>query len=385
MLPSYPESLRRTFARNLLRHTLRLKRGENVLIETWSGTLPWAVSLDLEARILGARPLLSVKDESSYWRSFPEAPASQFGRIGAHEWAALSAADAYVCLYGPQDALREERLPAAAGRRTESNNHELMRLIQKHGIRCVRWDLGRTSELWARRYAVDLRSWRRELIHAALVDPRAMQRDATWIARRLERGHEATISHANGTHLVLRLAHRRPKVDDGVIDPEDVRAGNMMMIVPTGVVSVTVDELHAEGRLVSNATGVLFARGRETPLSAGRWTFRQGALDGFACAHGGTQLRRALAELHHPPVRVGQLSVGLNPRISSIPLLFDQSRGTITLEIGRNAAMGGRSRGPRLMAYLDLTGGSLRIDGEPIVDRGRIVAASPGRARSTSR
>lgn len=372
MLPSYPESLRRAFARNLLRATLRLKRGENLLIETWSGTLPWAINLDHEARSLGARPLLSVKDEPSYWQSQSDAPLSQFGRLGNHELAALSASDAYVCLYGPADTLREERLPPAVARRVESNNHEMMRVIQKFGIRCVRWDLGRTSEVWARRYGVNLRSWRRELIDATLVDSREMQQDGARIARILARGREVTISHPNGTHLALRLDRRRPKVDDGVIDPEDVKAGNIMMVVPTGVVSVTVDEFHADGDFISNSTGVLFAKGGETPLAAGRWTFRHGSLAKFSCASGGAQLRRALAELGNPPVRPGQLSVGLNRRISSIPLLFDQSRGTITFEMGRNAPMGGRSRGPHLMAYVDLTGADLQVDGSLVVSRGRI-------------
>jgi leucyl aminopeptidase (aminopeptidase T) len=373
MLPAYPEPLRRAFARNVLRHALRLTRGENLLIETWSATLPWATSLDLEARILGARPLVSVKDESSHWRSLSDAPASQLGRIGTHEWAALKASDAYVYLYGPADARREEALPAAAVRRTESNNHELMRVIQKSGVRTVRWDLGRTSELWARRYHVNLQKWRNELIAAALVDPRGMQRDGARIAKRLLRGREATITHDNGTNLVLRLAHRPPKVDDGVFDDKDVGAGNVMMVVPAGVVSATVDEVYAEGRFVANATGVLYVHGKEIPLSSGRWTFRHGALADFACPEGGRQFRRELDALGKPRVRAGQLSIGLNPRISTIPLLFDQSRGTITFMIGRNAQYGGRSRSPHLLAYLDLTGGSLRIDGEPIVDHGRLV------------
>ena len=33
--------------------TLEMKRGENLLVETWSATLEWAESLVLEARILG--------------------------------------------------------------------------------------------------------------------------------------------------------------------------------------------------------------------------------------------------------------------------------------------------------------------------------------------
>jgi leucyl aminopeptidase (aminopeptidase T) len=373
MLPTYAESVRRAFARNVLRNTLRLTRGENLLIETWSATLPWAASLDLEARILGARPLVSVKDEASYWRSVSDAPASQLGRVGNHEWAALSASDAYVYLYGPLDLRREESLPQAALRRAESNNHELMRVIQKYGIRSVRWDLGRTNELWAHRYGIDLRTWRNELVDAALIDPREMRQDGSRIAHRLLHGEEATITHPNGTELTLRLAHRKPKVDDGVIDEEDVKAGNVMMIVPTGVVSVTVSELHAEGRIISNATGVLFTHNEEIPLPAGRWTFRDGSLESFAAGRGGQRLRQELRRLGGPTVRAGQLSVGLNPRISTIPLLFDQGRGTITLEIGRNAQFGGRSRSPHLLAYLDLTGGSLSIDGSPVVERGRLV------------
>lgn len=373
MLPSYPESTRRAFARNVLRNALRLTRGENLLIESWSATLPWAVSLSLEAQALGARPLLSVKDEEAYWRSVREAPENQLGRVGAHEWAALQSSDAYVYLNGPLDAAREEGLPPAALRRAQSNDHELMRVIQKYGIRSVRWDLGRTSPVWARRYGVSLEAWRRELIDAALVDPAGMRRDGARVADRLRRGRELRITHPNGTDLSLRLARRRPRVDDGVIDERDVREGNVMMIVPAGVTSVTVDEARGEGTIVSNASGVLFARSEEIPLPPGRWTFADGWLTELDRGAAGRRLGQSLAALGHPRLRPGQISVGLNPRISTIPLLFDQGRGTITLEIGRNVMLGGRTRTPHLFAYFDLQGGSLSVDDELLVDRGHLV------------
>ncbi len=373
MLPTYSPSKRRAFARCVLRNALRVGRGDNVLIETWSATLPWAVSLTVEARALGARPLLSLKDEAAFWQSLTESPASQIGRVGDHEWAALKASDAYVYLYGPMDAAREEALPPAACRRAESNNHELMRLIQKYGVRTVRWDLGRTSELWAGRYGVDLARWRSELVDATMVDPSRLRGDGARLGERLLRGREVVISHPNGTHLTLRLDRRRPRVDDGVIDDEDVKAGNVIMILPTGVTSVTVSETQGEGTFVSNSTGVLYGREEEKPLPPGRWTLRNGTLTGFEAGAGGRHLRRDLAQMGNPRVRVGQLSVGLNPRISTIPLLFDQERGTITLEIGRNAQFGGRSRSPRLLAYMPLRGGSLEIDGQSVVDQGRLV------------
>ena len=374
MLPEYPEAVRRAFARNLLRNALRLARGEDLLVETWSATLPWAVTLSQEARELGAHPLLSVHDEGAYWRSVAETPSSQLGKVGAHEWAALRASDAFVYLAGPMNVTREEALPPAVARRTEANNHELMRLIQKYAVRSVRWDLGRTHPQWARRYGVDLDAWRNELIDAAIFDPRGMRRDGLRVADRLRRGREVAISHPNGTDLRLRLARRRPRVDDGVIDERDVREGNVMLVVPAGVTSVTVDEGFAEGTFCSNATGVLYVPNEEIPLAPGRWSFRAGRLAELDRGAAGQRLRRALRGLGEPRIPPGQVSVGLNPRISSIPLLFDQERGTITLEIGRNAQLGGRTRTPHLLAFLDLRGGSLTVDGEPLVDRGQLVA-----------
>src|SRR5579872_3744357 len=106
VLPSYPESTRRAFARNVLRNCLLLRRGENLLVETWSGTQSWAESLVLEARILGARPMLLMEDEATYWSCVEEAPASHLGHVGTHEWAALKACDAHVYLWGPYDTIR---------------------------------------------------------------------------------------------------------------------------------------------------------------------------------------------------------------------------------------------------------------------------------------
>lgn len=358
-----------------MRNSLRLARGENLLIETWSATLPWATSLAMEARILGARPLLSLTDEASYWRAVSEAPESQAGRVGGHEWAALKTSDAFVHLHGPMDIVREERLPPAVVRQARSNDHELMRVLQKYGVRSLRWDLGRTSEVWAKRYGVNLQTWRKQLIEATTVDPRSMRRVGVWVADRLRRGREAKLSHANGTELSLRLAGRRPWVDDGMIDEEDVRAGQVVQVVPSGVTNVTVSETEAEGTIVSNSTGVMFSAVRESPLGPGRWTFRGGSVASYRAPIGGAAFRREMRRLGNPPLHPGLLSVGLNPRISTIPLLFDQERGAISFEIGRNAHLGGKSRTPHIQAYLSLRGGTLDIDGEPVVRRGRIVVS----------
>jgi leucyl aminopeptidase (aminopeptidase T) len=372
MLPNYPEAKRRALARNVLRNSLLLHRGESVLIETWSSTLEWAESFVLEARVLGARPLLVLEDEATYWESVEDAPIANVGQVGSHEWAALKASDAHVYLWGPMDSARQDKLPPSLTNRLDATDHEWFRLVEKSGVRSVRWDLGRTNEERARRYGVDLAQWRNELIDAATVDPQPLQRDGRRVAEVLRRGREVRISHPNGTDLVLHLAGRKPKVDDGIVDEADVRAGEVVTVIPSGVTTVTVDEGYAEGTFVSNSTGVMFVRGEETPLARGTLTFRHGRLTASTFEGGGDVFRREYAKLGAGKDRPALLSVGLHPGISSIPLLFDQERGVITVAIGRNSFMGGATHTPRFLAFQSLRGGTLEVDGRTVVDGGTL-------------
>ncbi|HEV2166571.1 MAG TPA: hypothetical protein VGS23_06325 [Thermoplasmata archaeon] len=367
-------------ARNVLRNTLRLRKGENLLIETWSATLPWAESVVLEARILGARPLLVVEDEAAYWSAVRTARPANVGAIGAHEWSALKASDACLEFMGPYDTLQDERRPEALRSRVDSNAHEWFRILHKFGVRAVRWDLGITSEVRARRYGVSVAEWRRELIVGACTDPRPMRAMGRRLARVLERGREFEVSHPNGTRLTLQLAGRKPWVQDGIADDAQHGEGHKMVVVPSGVVGVTVDEHQAEGRLVANTTGVMFLHFREVPIH-GSWEFRSGRLTRYRMDLGRAAFAREVDSVgpeHLPP---GLVSIGLNPATSTIPLLFDQELGTVAFEIGRNSIFGGATRTPHLHAYLAVRKPTVRVDGEEIVRAGRITlpnATGPG-------
>jgi len=373
MLPSYPEAKRRALARNVLENALRLKRGESVTIETWSSTLPWAESLVLEARRLGARPMVILEDEATWWRSVDTVPTRNLGAIGGQEWAALKHTNAYVALLGPLDTAREEKVPKSLDSRLSSNDHEWFQTVARFGIRCARWDLGRTSAVWAQRYGLELDTWRNELIEAALVDPRTLQRNGRWLAEKFRRGHELHLTHPNGTDLTLELAGRPAVVDDGVVDDQDIRAGNVVTVVPSGVTTVTVRETAGEGTLVSNVTGVLFADQAQTPLHGGSWTVRNGRIAQFGFARGGDRFRREFARAGPARIHPGFISVGLNPKISAIPLLFDQALGTVTFEVGRNSHFGGLTHTPHFAAYLSVRGGRLEVDGTPVVDGDRVL------------
>src|SRR4029077_2282082 len=91
-------------ARRLLGDGIGLKRDQSVIIETWNHTLPYATACVVEARRIGARPLLLLEDEAAYWRSVDVAPAiARWAKVGAPEWAALAKTDGYVFFPGPSD------------------------------------------------------------------------------------------------------------------------------------------------------------------------------------------------------------------------------------------------------------------------------------------
>jgi leucyl aminopeptidase (aminopeptidase T) len=373
VLPSFPEATRRALARNILVNTLRLKRGENLLIDTWTATLPWALSAVLEARIIGARPMLVVEDEETFFESVKEAPAAHVGQVGTHDWAAIKASDAFLFFYGPLSSERERELPRSVRDRIESNDHEWFRVVEKSGVRSARWDLGRTSEVTARHYGVDLALWRRELVEAAVVDPRTLQQDGARVGKALQGRGELRITHPNGTDLTLRVVGRRPKIDDGVIDDADIHSGNVYAVLPSGVASVSVDETFAEGRFVANIPGVMFAEGLDTTIAGATWTFRHGRLSEYAFEQGEAEFRAAFRRLGQGKDRPGFISIGLNPRITSIPLLFDQEKGVLTLAIGRNSHVGGKTRTPHFTAFQSIRGATVELNGRLIVDGGQLA------------
>ncbi len=367
----------KTLAHSVLGKNLGVRRGENVTIETWNATLPWANAFVLEAARLGARPMLLFVDEPTYWQEVDDLPASALGRVGSHEWAALRETDAYVFFYGPNDVARESALPQAKFLALSAFEDEWFRIIEKAHVRSARIDLGRINASEARRFGLDEDDWRKEMIESILVDPDRMHREGSAVGRALQRGKLVRITHSNGTDLDLRLRGRRPRIHDGVIDARDVANGEVFEPLPPGWVAVAVDELHAEGDFVANVASATAASGddigRMLPSRGGHWTFRDGKLARFSYEAGGDEFAKAYQRVGRGKERPGALNIGLNPRITRIPLMEDQHRGRVTLSIGRNYFLDGVTRTPHFHAYLVLDGADVQVDGRVIVRAGEIV------------
>jgi len=76
--------------------SLRLKKGESVTVETWNNGLALARQFVVEARRIGALPIMIFEDEDTYVDSVKNAPKNMVGKMGRHEYELLAATDAYL-------------------------------------------------------------------------------------------------------------------------------------------------------------------------------------------------------------------------------------------------------------------------------------------------
>ena len=367
----------RAVARRVLAENLQVKRGENVTIETWSATLPWANAVVLEAFRLEARPMLLLVDEPTYWQAVDSLPPNVLGRVGSHEWAALRETDAYVFFFGPQDSVREAAVPPSRYGSLVAYEDEWFRIIEKHGVRTVRLDLGRIAPAAARRYHLDVDEWWKETIDALQVDPAVLHREGQRVGAALQRGRSLHITHPNGTDLELRLKGRRPRIHDGLVDRKDVQAGEVFEMLPSGWVAVAPDERFADGEFNSNVPSSAGASGGESthpvPVRGGRWRFRDGRLDRFTYESGGEEFGKLYRRLGQGKERPGAVNIGLNPKIRTLPGMEDQRRGRVTFMIGRNSYLDGATQTPYFHGYLVLDGADVQVDGRWLVRSGEIV------------
>lgn len=365
--PPARQPVENQIARKVLTETLQVKRGENVAIETWPHTLPYATAFVYESRRIGAHPLLLLEDEDTYWKSVEELPAASLGTVGTHEWALLSKTDAYVFFPGPSDRARFEELPERSIRALVAYNPQWYARARKSRLRGARVYLSMASDGQARRFGVDPAAWRKELIQGTLANTPQMVQEGRRVSAVLLEGRKVTLDHPNGTHLELRLKGRLPIVQDGVVKRGDVAAGRIMTPVPAGVVAVALDEQFAEGTFKANRPSYL----QEGRADGGVWTFRGGKLVDHSYAKGGEGFSKPFRTAGKGRDLPGVLSVGLNPHLLNSPKMEDQERGVVCVGVGGNRGQGGSNDSP-FLTWLTLGECDLRVDGNPLLTKGSI-------------
>lgn len=359
-------------ARQVLRSRLGVKAGENVTIEVFPASLPWAAGFVREARRLGAHPLVHYEDETSYWAAVEDGKAELIGHPGSHEWASLDETDVYVFFWGPEDEQRMRGLPEKLQEALTAYNMKWYERARKAGVRGVRMALARATPANARRWGVSLDAWRNELLASSMLDPKVMSRDAEKLRKALQGAGEVRVRHANGTDLRLELVRRKPVVVTGLATPGFIRksAGRFgfMANVPDGSVYVAANESSADGTVVSNRSITAF----QSPIRGARWSFRGGRLVAQSYASGGGLIRKAYSDGKKGRDHPAMVEVGLDPTTRMAPGMQENERGAVSIGVGSNVGFGGTTDA-NFNAILTVAGADLSVDGRDIVRKGRIL------------
>src|SRR3990172_3097560 len=208
----------RQVARTAVRKSLAVKKGENVIVETWNHGLPIAKEVIYELRDVGATSLLLFEDEETYWRSLKELPKQKLGQVGSHEWAAMKEADAYVFVPGPADVARIREIGWEKYDAATAYNLKWYKNAERWGLRGVRISLGYATQQRANSYGFDWAAWQQMLVAACGADPKAIGTRGRRLEKALGTAGRVHVTAPNGTDYTFDLPGRSCEVIDGATD-----------------------------------------------------------------------------------------------------------------------------------------------------------------------
>jgi leucyl aminopeptidase (aminopeptidase T) len=356
-------------ARRILADCLEVKAGETVLVEAWTKNLPWAECFEVEARELGALPLITYDSDAAYWKAFENGRLESIGTFSALDKALFQNANAFVYLYGPSDRSRLLRLPEDVLKQLFAYEHDWMKLVSEGNLRWCRVELTRVTPKLAKEYGVNYERWLKEIFEASMVEPGTLSELGKRVSEKIERGKVLRITHPNGTDLELHLNNRRSIVSDGKSNKEAGMATHGSTI-PSGAVLTSVDEDYAEGSIISNQI-TRFGTGRPSGVGA-KWTMRGGHLQEYSYYRGVEEFRKDLKKIGEGMTKPAGISIGLNPKIRKAPLFEIYEKGAISFAIGSNEEFGGGTKGHN-RTWIVVRGATAYVDGEAIVRNGKFA------------
>jgi leucyl aminopeptidase (aminopeptidase T) len=369
-MPETPSKLQRDAARTIVTKYLKVRAGENAIIESWDHTMPMASAMVDEVRRVGGKVLLVRNDEDAWWRAIERKQTKLLGQSSAPEWAALKAADVYVNFWGPGDTDSIEKHTERSFDEAFDWNWPWYAVARKTGLRGVRMTAGFVTAGRARKWGLDRAQWEESFLRACLIDPEEMAKTGARLSRALSRGKKVRITHPNGTDVEVALAGVAPRLQDG--RPRPYHKGDslsgMLTSIPAGFVDIVLDSTTAEGSFRANRRTNIWWNWH----AGGKLEFTDGKLASYSFEEGEEEFVRQYKNGTAGKDRASALTFGLNPAVKDVPNLEKWERGCVSLQIGGNRGLGG-TNGSNFFTWFSLAGSEIAIDGTPVIRGGTFL------------
>jgi leucyl aminopeptidase (aminopeptidase T) len=330
-------------AKKVLHDTLSVMKGDAVTVESWNNGLDLARVVIAEARAVGCSAVMILEDEEAYIEGLKRSPKDRVGVMGRNEYGMLEGTDAYVFIPGPLLAAYQTRVGRGLMSESTSYNDSWYEAAGKAKLKGARLTYGYIGEEMARMMGRTVGQVREKQLSASLADFGEIAKSARKLSSSFADEVEASLQ-AGGSRLHFTLKGETA-VEDGVVSPKDLKAGENMTYIPPGFVSKGVDSTSVTGTLnVSKSVTKLGL------LSDAKLTFKDGKLVQWKSKGSMPMLSKLVSGVPEPKRKLSTVIVGINPEMD---YLFGQDRmvagsvcaagfGFTAVVRGANLTVGGR-------------------------------------------
>jgi leucyl aminopeptidase (aminopeptidase T) len=295
-------------ARKVVSESLRLKKGESLTVETWNNGLALARRVVIEARRVGALPIMLFEDEDTYVYSVRSTPRDTVGKMGRHEYELLAATDAYFFI--PNELLQAytKRLtPEEVGKSTTYGS-SWYDAAEKAKLRGARMSFGFAGKELSRMLGKSLREITTLQLKATLVDFGALKKVGKELESRLSK-KAAGVLISGGSRLEFEFGDEMG-LEDGVVDEGDVSTGHNMAYLPPGRLTRGIKVGSANGKVKLSPTLTWLGMVDDAVLE-----FENGELVGWSSKSSKKTLDSLINVQPENERKVSRVTIGLNPQM----------------------------------------------------------------------
>jgi leucyl aminopeptidase (aminopeptidase T) len=361
-------------AEKVVAQSAGVKEGDLVLIFGAAEDLPLLEDIAIEVRKRGAAPLVSVGTEQVRRRMYDEVPAKYDSQVPELMLKLAGIVDVIIETEAGEGRTLKGVPPGRIAARGKAST-AVGELLQKRGVRLVVLGNGLYPNAErAEQFGVSRDELAAMMYGGIEADYPSLQATGQQVRNVLAAGKQLHITNPNGTDLKIGISSRPITVNDGIISAEDRKKGGAATSVwlPAGEVYLTPVPGTAEGIVVADQ---FFFQGQT--IKALRLEFKRGKLTSMTAKEGLEPLQAAYDAAGPGKDLLGVIDIGINPGIKSpdrSPVHVWGKAGTVTISVGNNTWAGGDNRTNfGLAAYSP--GSTATVDGKPIVQDGKLVAA----------
>jgi leucyl aminopeptidase (aminopeptidase T) len=361
-------------ATTLITANAGVKADDIVLITGTAEDIQLLEDLAVQARKVGAHPLIAVGSDRLERRMFVDVPPeldTQSPRL-ALELARIVNVQISVPTGNDPNLLAD--VPAERFAARVKNFQAVVAAEREHGLRYVELGNDMYPTDWrAERFGVSRDELSDLFWSAVQVEPALLQASGEAIRSRLEKGKILRITDPNGTDLEVGIEGRTAYVSDGVIEEADLARGpaGRSAWLPAGEVYVTPVPGTARGKVVIDRS---YVEGQE--IQGLTLEFEDGRVTSMTAASGLDRLKALYDAADDAKAALGVVDIGLNPSLAANK---DRMRswtpaGMVSVGIGNNTWAGG-DNSSNFGWNGHLAGATVTIDGETVVEGGNLTAS----------